>query len=166
MRRLNYPALLLTPLLLLSFSSCVFLIPIAEYEQSAERDLGGYGDPRYAGYEGDTPKAPYRRSVKRSRFASQLRSLIDNLHSEDDVVRVHAATDLGALGKAASPAVPTLSAVVLQDSSKWVRRSAVKALARIGDRRGIPALERASRDRDRYVAHSANRALRRLRARL
>jgi hypothetical protein len=166
MYRMNKIKLLLFPLWSFSFSACVFLIPMAQYEEDPSASHGGYGDPSFSQYRGDSPHrggSPYINT--KGSPNTQLKTLIENLYSSKDVVRVHAASDLGALGAAASPAVPTLNSVLIKDPSKWVRRSAAKALARIGDKRGIPALERAGRDRDRYVAHSANRALRRLKRR-
>ncbi len=94
---------------------------------------------------------------------TRVDSLISQLGHSNDVVRTHAATDLGMLGSKAQRAVVPLSNALERDSSKWVRRAAVKALAKIGTPDVLGPLTLALHDSNKYVAHSAKQALRRLR---
>ena len=89
--------------------------------------------------------------------------LIDNLtRGSNDVVRTHAATDLGQSGDSSTRVLNALSSAMRNDSSKWVRRAAVKSLEKVGGSRAIPYLQQATRDRNKWVAHSAQKALNRL----
>jgi HEAT repeat protein len=94
---------------------------------------------------------------------ARVDSLISQLKHEDDVVRTHAATDLGMMGSKAQRAVKPLYSVLERDESKWVRRAAVKALAKIGTPEVLAPLTFALSDSNKYVVHSAKRALKKLR---
>lgn len=104
------------------------------------------------------PRGP--RLSKRER---KLRLLLSQLQNGDEIVRTHAASDLGMMGRHARSAVDELARALRFDSSKWVRRAAARSLGKIGSPQGIPALQRAvQNDRNKYVAHSAQRSLQRL----
>jgi HEAT repeat protein len=92
----------------------------------------------------------------RTKTVAQL--LVD-LASGDAALRSTAAFYLGDLGSKAAKAVPALVEVVKRDNSKWARRSAAKALGRIGTSEAIAGLRIAAVDRDPWVVHSANKAL-------
>lgn len=94
--------------------------------------------------------------------AAKLKLLVEQLHSGDPVVRTHAATDLGMMGRSATSAIDDLARAVRHDQSKWVRRAAVKSLGKIGTNAAQAPLRDALRDSNKWVAHSAERALRRL----
>jgi HEAT repeat protein len=173
---------------LLSSSACVVLVPFIESDMP-EGAAGEYSS--YAYKEGCStakdpivhffgpqpvgalsevkrelvsPGKPQRSYPRVNKRESLINRLIKQLGNGEEVVRTHAASDLGMMGSAARRAVPELSMTLQHDSSKWVRRAAARALGRIGAREGIPALERAIRsDSNKYVSHSAERSLRRIR---
>ena len=91
--------------------------------------------------------------------------LVRVLERGDDPTRdPHAAMKLlAAIGPAARDAVPVLMRR-LNDPDEFWRRAAAKALGAIGDRRAIPALERAAQGSDDSLLQSAaTEAIRRLR---
>lgn len=97
---------------------------------------------------------------------NKLDTLISSLSSSSDVIRTHASTDLGYLGISAQKAVPKLEMLATTDPSKWVRRSAVKALLKIGSPSSYDVLNSVSKnDSNSYVRESASNALSKLRTR-
>jgi HEAT repeat protein len=85
---------------------------------------------------------------------------IENLHDPDQVVRIHAATMLGAMGAAAVAAVPALIDM-LQDGDNHDRKLAALTLGEIGPvaQDAIPALFAAVDDEEEGVAEMAEAAL-------
>lgn len=108
------------------------------------------------------PEAPRTERVDRQR--AKLLTLLAALSSADAATRTCAVTDLGFLPHFRHEIVPPVSHAVVNDESKWVRRAAVKTLAKVASADAIPLLRRALTDRDRWVQHSAAKALERLRA--
>lgn len=86
--------------------------------------------------------------------------LIKNLQAPDQVVRLHAATLLGALGDDAEPAVPALVSL-LQADNVHDRKLAALTLGEIGPAAedALPALFTAADDKDDGVAEMALWAL-------
>lgn len=149
-------SLILILLASLLTSGCVVLVPLFEEDPFAVRM--------------DEPPAPVINAVAQRRQAvSVLRApkpskstlLIRSLKNGDPAARTNAATSLGYLAPPSNAAVQALIAA-LSDESKNVRRAAVKALGRLRIQRAVPYLARALRDRDKYVAHSAAGALRKI----
>ena len=140
---------------LLGSTSCL-LVPFIESDYVPPDD-NGIGTGGRGGYSG-----PHYVRRKSSSAQGRLRRLIADLKNSDDVVRTHAATDLGMMGGNATEAVDPLVFALERDESKWVRRAAAKALGKIGTTRGAAALQKATRDKDHWVAHSAKNALARL----
>ena len=106
-----------------------------------------------------------RRRVKMSK-AMRVEMLVKQLRSGSEVARTHAATDLGRLGKSAKSAVSDLSNSLRYDESKWVRRAAVKSLAKISGDSVVAPLKFALNDNNPWVVHSAKNALRKVRREL
>lgn len=92
--------------------------------------------------------------------ANALAHLASALSDKSDFVRAHAARALGVNGRAAVQAVTALIALLTKDEDAEVRRQAANALGQIGDRSALPALHRAKRDRDPYLAEIADDAVR------
>lgn len=107
---------------------------------------------------------PHAVTVRASDQGRRVLMLLAQLQSNDPAARTCAVTDLGFLPTHRAQIVPPLSRAVVHDKSKWVRRAAVKSLAKIAPREAIPLLEVALRDSDRWVQHSAARALAQLRS--
>ncbi|HQH27297.1 MAG TPA: HEAT repeat domain-containing protein, partial [Oligoflexia bacterium] len=112
--------------------------------------------------------SPRGASASRQRSSSTQRRvnlLIKQLKHNDAAVRTNAATDLGAIGPGAHDAIEPLAQAARDDSSKWVRRAAVKSLPRISSGpRVVDVLAAACNDKDRWVAQSAEKVLRRMRS--
>jgi HEAT repeat protein len=84
---------------------------------------------------------------------SDIAGLIDALHNELEIVRFHASTALGDLGRDARAAVPVLIHTALWDEDPAVRVEAAVALWKI-DRTGplvIPALMKALADENELI---------------
>lgn len=96
-----------------------------------------------------------------SMLAKGVNELLIDLAHGDAALRSTAAYYLGALGTKARSAVPALTTAALRDSSNWVRRSSVKALAKIGSPDVWPTIHLARNDADPWVRHSADNVLRR-----
>jgi HEAT repeat protein len=90
------------------------------------------------------------KSLVHSELSAKLRDEIQAaLKDSDAEVRATAATAIGNLGEAASPAVPALITQLQADASKEARETAARALGRIGraakaERRALDPLRRAS----------------------
>lgn len=82
------------------------------------------------------------------------------LSDKSAFVRAQTARALGVNGSAASFAVPALIRLLGSDPDGEVKRQAATALGSIGDRSALPALERASRDSDSYLAQAARDSIR------
>lgn len=83
--------------------------------------------------------------------AEAMPALSAALSDKSAFVRAQAAHALGVNGRAASQAVPNLISLLTKDEDPEVRRRAATALGEIGDRAALPALERASHDKDPYL---------------
>ena len=85
---------------------------------------------------------------------------IERLKSKDVATRIEAVELLGLMERFGTPAGKELVAVLAGDNDPNVRRSAVEALARIGDAElAVPALIAALKDTDSQVRAQAARAL-------
>jgi uncharacterized protein (DUF302 family) len=73
-----------------------------------------------------------------------IQSLITNLSSNDDIIRIHSRESLVKIGK---PAVPQI-VEALKRGSHWVRWEAAKALGEISDATAAPALVEALKDEE------------------
>jgi HEAT repeat protein len=92
--------------------------------------------------------------------AEAIPALSVALSDKTAFVRAQAAHALGVNGRAASQAVPNLIHLLTKDDDPEVRRRAATALGEIGDRSALPALERASHDKDPYLDQAAVEAIR------
>jgi HEAT repeat protein len=92
--------------------------------------------------------------------AGAIASLASALSDKNDFVRAQAARALGVNGRSAAQSVTALIALLTKDEDAEVRRQAANALGQIGDRSALPALHRARRDRDPYIAQSSADAIR------
>ena len=92
--------------------------------------------------------------------AGAVAPLASALSDKNYFVRAQAARALGVNGRAAVQAVPALMALLTKDEDSEVKRQAAGALGQIGDRSALPALERATRDKDPYLAQAASDAIR------
>lgn len=135
-------------------NGCVVLLPLIE--QPKKQDAKPQQEVTL------TRKLPRPPQVPREQ--RQLALFVRQLRDPQDVVRVNAATSLGLMGTKAKPAVPTLIAA-LQDKHKRVRRASAQALGKIGAREAIAPLKLRLRDSDKWVAHSASVALKKLETR-
>lgn len=170
---------------------CILLLPVIENNQAAERKLlaedhaktcpltDGLGlspDHRFdsmaeaqafvAAHQSAKRTTPNkRRRVKMSK-AMRVAMLVKQLRSGSEVSRTHAATDLGRMGKSAKGAIDDLSNSLRYDESKWVRRAAVKSLAKISGNSVVAPLTFALNDNNPWVVHSAKNALRKVRREL
>jgi hypothetical protein len=157
------------------FSSCVLLLPFVETDtgkQSPYSESGSISCSMNMARSLDAINSgacaqgsSYQRARLGTRTSKQrrLEQLLVQLSSSDAAARTGAATDLGALGSFASPAIDPLAHAARYDESKWVRRASVKSLAKISsEQQVVQTLTAASHDRDRWVAHSAQRALRKM----
>lgn len=93
---------------------------------------------------------------------ARLQKLIRQLKAVTAVARTHAASDIGFMGSYAVSAVAPLSFALKYDDNKWVRRAAAKSLGKIGGAEVVAPLRGALRDRNKWVAHSAGNALRKV----
>ncbi len=109
------------------------------------------------------PSKPRARADKRK---VKLSKLIRQLKADTAVARTHAASDIGFMGPYAVHAVGPLAFALRHDDSKWVRRAAAKSLGKIGSEEVVAPLRRALNDRNKWVAHSAGNALRRVERKL
>ena len=91
--------------------------------------------------------------------AAAIGPLTAALADKNAFVRAQAARALGVNGRAATQEVPALIALLASDTDGEVRRQAAIAIASIGDRSALPALERAARDSDPYLAQAARASI-------
>ncbi len=82
--------------------------------------------------------------VKKAKPAAAIDILLSLLDHSQTSVRRHEVDALGEIG--ASPTLSVICEVLSSDSSFEVRAAAAKALGKVGQRRAIPALEKALRD--------------------
>lgn len=162
-----------------SLSGCFALLPFVDTETAAKESAANgyrehYGESYVSAHDvplsssGSSTRgysAPCRDGVcgRSGRRATDRTSLLLNrylvqLRDKQAAVRATAATSIGLLGPKATIAVQPLI-VALNDQDKFVRRAAVKSLAKIGSREAVEPIRRRLQDRDKYVAHSAARAL-------
>lgn len=92
--------------------------------------------------------------------ADSLEPLANALSDKNEFVRAHAARALGVNGRSAVLTVAALIVMLTKDEDAEVRRQAATALGQIGDRSALPALHRAKRHRDPYLATIATDAIR------
>ena len=91
--------------------------------------------------------------------AGAVAPLASALSDKNGFVRAQAARALGVNGRAAVQTVPALMTLLTKDEDSEVKRQAAGALGQIGDRSALPALERATRDKDPYLAQAASDAI-------
>jgi len=89
-----------------------------------------------------------------------IQSLITNLSSSDEILRIHSRESLVKIGK---PAVPQLVEALMR-GSHWLRWEAAKALGEIGDPTASPALVEALKDQEFDVQWLAAAALIKMKA--
>jgi HEAT repeat protein len=155
-----------------AFSSCVILLPFVHTDagkQSPYSESGSISCSMNMARSLDAVNSSacvqggsYRGARVGTRTSKQrkLEQLMVQLRNSDAAVRTNAATDIGALGSFASPAIGPLANAARYDESKWVRRASVKSLAKISSEpRVVQTLTAASHDSDKWVAHSAQKAL-------
>ncbi len=88
-----------------------------------------------------------------------IAALIGGLSDKSEFVREQSARALGRYGRASAPAVSTLIKLLTTDAGHGVKLQAAIALGQIGDRSALPALEKATHDKDPYVSRAATEAL-------
>ncbi|MFA9390131.1 MAG: HEAT repeat domain-containing protein [Prolixibacteraceae bacterium] len=93
---------------------------------------------------------------KHMQTRKNIESLINQLLSKDDEVRINARKSLIVIGK---PAVPALSLVMLNSKVHKARWEAAKALGEIGHTKAIPSLVKALEDTETDVVWLAAVAL-------
>ncbi len=144
-------------LTLLLLNSCV-LIPFTEPDAQAKGEITNYCPSISCTSDSRAQTKNYRKENFR------ITKLIRLLHATSDATRTNASTDLGNMGLNAIGAVPSLENLARRDPSKWVRRSAVKSLEKIGATSSIAVLEKVSKtDSNNFVRQSANNALLKMR---
>jgi HEAT repeat protein len=92
--------------------------------------------------------------------ADAVAPLMTALSDKSAFVRAQAARALGVSGDLAKSSVPALIRLLTYGEDNEVRRQAATALGSISDRSAMPALERAARERDPYLAQAALDAIR------
>ncbi len=107
-----------------------------------------------ATYPAPVPAPSVSRSPVTDPAQAEIERHLQMLASADERTRADSAMQLGRLK--AEAAVDPLAATLAGDRSPSVRETAARALALIGSKRALPALERAAQaDPDRDVRHSA-----------
>jgi len=175
----NLQGQLFAVLLTCSFlGGCVAVVPLIEPDEGAKNPpvpysvsvvcptCGKGGSKAYS----DSPWTAKKRVLAQCPVTSncaqtkhKVAMLRTQLKHSDCAVRTRAASGLGDFGPQAVGAISELVKVVKADQCKWARRSSVKALAKISSEpRVIEALSHATRDKDRWVAHSATEALKKI----
>jgi len=91
--------------------------------------------------------------------ASAIGALASALSDKSAFVRAQSARALGVNGRAAVQTVSALIGLLDADPDIDVKRQAATAVGLIGDRSALPALERAGRDGDVYLAQAARDAI-------
>ncbi len=115
---------------------------------------------------GINPPEPGTRAFYNSRkkdYRSIVLDLVKKMSHSSDVVRTNAATEIGNLGAEnlgdqASISISKLENLAESDTSKWVRRASIKALAKIGSPSSLSVITSSFKDPDPYVRHSAENA--------
>lgn len=105
----------------------------------------------------DITKVPSR--LEKSLSSSQLLKLLEK---GDSAQRTRAAFFLGEKNVGTVLVYKRLAMVARNDSSRWVRRAAVKSMHKLFGRKAKKEILRATNDSDRWVAHSARNALNRI----
>jgi HEAT repeat protein len=91
-----------------------------------------------------------------------ITALIAALSDKSRFVQERAAIALGRYGRASASAVSTLITLLSTDTGHGVKLHAAIALGQIGDRSALPALEKATHDKNPYVSRAATEALERI----
>lgn len=111
-------------------------------------------------YSANGKRTPCSKTQQKKASNRRVKLLIHQLNHKDPAARTNAATDLGQLGPKAESAIGPLVHALHYDKSKWVRRAAAKSLPKISRNPTVyTALQRATKDSNKWVAHSASRAL-------
>src|SRR5262245_12354896 len=84
------------------------------------------------------------------------------LHGDDEAARRRAIFAMGAMGNAASEAVPTLTKLMVDDPDREIRNEAALALSKMDSAEAVPALGKALKDPEAAVRMNATLALFRL----
>ena len=95
---------------------------------------------------------------KSKRFSFNDQYYLQKLESENDALRTQAVNEIAEIGVTDPRVVSKIDYLAIHDSSKWVRRASVKALAKIQGQDAIPTLSKAEKDKDPWVRHSASLA--------
>ena len=150
--------------LLLAFAAqgtgCIVLVPFVEADPQSQAVARAANPSSYQTRRGVYKSPKYALAATPDQ---KVQRLMRQMKSPEVIDRIYAAYDLGELGPKAAPAVPVL-VDGLQDSTKYVRRASVKALAKIGAPAcgSLPAMRRSIGDKDRFVGASAENAVRKL----
>lgn len=88
--------------------------------------------------------------------------LASALSDRNDFVRAQAARGLGVNGQLAVQTANMLIALLRNDKDEEVKRQAASALGEIGERSALPALERASHDKDPHLVQAVKEAIRQI----
>ena len=150
--------------ILLAFSAqitgCIVLVPFVEADPQSQEVARAASPSSYQSRRGVYKSPKYGIAGTPDQ---KVQRLIRQMKSPEVIDRIYAAYDLGELGPKAAPAVPVL-VDGLQDSTKYVRRASVKALAKIGAPAcsSLPAMRRSMNDKDHFVSGSAENAVRTL----
>jgi hypothetical protein len=167
---------------LLSLNACVVFLPFIESDLPQETGKQTYRKPttchvqdisalegnNFSGanvtcYAASGKRTPCSKAQPKKASNRRVKLLIHQLKHQDAAARTNAATDLGQLGPKAESAVGPLVHALHYDESKWVRRAAAKSLPKISRNPTVyTALQRATKDSNKWVAHSASRALGRM----
>jgi uncharacterized protein (DUF302 family) len=89
-----------------------------------------------------------------------IQSLVTNLSSSDDIIRIHSRESLVKIGK---PAIPQLIEA-LKHGGHWLRWEAAKTLGQIGDPSAAPALVEALKDEESDIRWLAAEGLIKMKA--
>lgn len=150
---------------MLSSSGCFLLVPWVEENKETPKQTTFHSEltPIASNQYAIKPqsKSFLKSGVEKPTRYHSLKELTQMLEHRDPVMRTRATYFIGAMGPAATDAVPALIKN-LDDSNKHVRRGTVKALGKIGDRRSIEQVKSALRDSDPFVRSSAENVLRNL----
>ncbi len=128
---------------------CIAFVPLIEPDNTGQPAVSATNDLGTA-----------RRTHRHAR-RDPIPSLIRQLEQGDAAARTRAASTLGEYPTRRDETIPHL-AQATQDSSKNVRRAAVKALAVLKDPRAIAPIRKCLKDPDPFVRESARNALKRL----
>lgn len=144
------------PLLLLFLPSC-FLEHFTEPDQEALREMSKY-EKQKSVCQKNSGVCYARKTKNNRRYKFNEEYYLEKLENSNDAYRTRAATEVAEAGITNSKIISKLDYLALNDSSKWVRRASVKALAKLQGKQAINTLSLAEKDKDPWVRHSAKLA--------